>query len=408
MPESASSTTTSGAATPVGPWAVISWAAFLACSWTWCIGMWLPVILLRDFGPWSFAAFAIPNVVGAAAMGIVLSKRGLSEWLTTEHEFAARAFSVVTIAFQMFFALWLVGFGTGMEASLKLVAPLAALGVAALLLGFSYRWITQASVVLWLASFALVCVTLLPHRRAPALPPPTLGPDELVWLTPVMVLGFLLCPYLDLTFHRARRAVPGVGGSVAFVLGFGVLFLTMIAGSLGYGFELLTDHAAPLPRHLPALIMVHVAIQLAFTIVAHAQRDRAAGHHVSDVDRALATRGEMKRLGMRLGFFGVVGVGVVAAASRVSHADLTGMEILYRTFLAFYGLVFPAYVWICMIPFGSTRTQRRVLVFALAVALAAPFYWLGFIERLTIWLVPGVAIVLLAKAFAGSAPRRTA
>jgi hypothetical protein len=49
-----------------------------------------------------------------------------------------------------------------------------------------------------------------------------------------------------------------------------------------------------------------------------------------------------------------------------------------------------------------------VLVFALAVALAAPFYWLGFIERLTIWLVPGVAIVLLAKAFAGSAPRRTA
>lgn len=28
----------------------ILWALFLASSWTWCIGMFLPVLLMRDAG----------------------------------------------------------------------------------------------------------------------------------------------------------------------------------------------------------------------------------------------------------------------------------------------------------------------------------------------------------------------
>ena len=31
-----------------------SWAIYLGMSWTWCIGMFLPVLLIRDFGPLSF------------------------------------------------------------------------------------------------------------------------------------------------------------------------------------------------------------------------------------------------------------------------------------------------------------------------------------------------------------------
>jgi membrane protease YdiL (CAAX protease family) len=81
-------------------------------------------------------------------------------------------------------------------------------------------------------------------------------------------------------------------------------------------------------------------------------------------------------------------------------------EIIYRGFMSFYGLIFPAYVWICMLPLGTTRTARRVWTFAAAVVLASPFYWMGFIERETIWLVPGVAVVLFAKLIAGGAPRR--
>ena len=51
---------------------VAGWAVFLAMSWTWCIGMFLPVLLLRDLGLGGFLVFAIPNILGAAAMGWLL------------------------------------------------------------------------------------------------------------------------------------------------------------------------------------------------------------------------------------------------------------------------------------------------------------------------------------------------
>ena len=28
---------------------------------------------------------------------------------------------------------------------------------------------------------------------------------NILWLVPVMIFGFALCPYLDITFHRARQ-----------------------------------------------------------------------------------------------------------------------------------------------------------------------------------------------------------
>ena len=45
---------------------------FCACSWTWCIGMYLPVILLRELGWPAVIAFAAPNLVGCAAFGYLL------------------------------------------------------------------------------------------------------------------------------------------------------------------------------------------------------------------------------------------------------------------------------------------------------------------------------------------------
>ena len=42
----------------------IGWAAFLASSWTWCIGMFLPVLMIRDYGGWGWAVFALPNILG--------------------------------------------------------------------------------------------------------------------------------------------------------------------------------------------------------------------------------------------------------------------------------------------------------------------------------------------------------
>jgi hypothetical protein len=85
---------------------------------------------------------------------------------------------------------------------------------------------------------------------------------------------------------------------------------------------------------------------------------------------------------------------VATAAGRI-----TNEETIYRVFLSFYGLIFPAYVWLCVIP-GKGRaapTTRQCLVFAEAVLVASPLFWLGFIEGRMIWLLPGLAVVLLAR-----------
>jgi hypothetical protein len=79
---------------------------------------------------------------------------------------------------------------------------------------------------------------------------------------------------------------------------------------------------------------------------------------------------------------------------------LSASEIAYRLFMAFYGLVFPAYVWLCMIPTRdghSGPSRGKVLIWAIAVAVAAPMFWMGFIERQTWWLAPGLGVVLLAR-----------
>src|SRR5215217_5563964 len=84
-----------------GSW--LGWAIYLGMSWTWCIGMFLPVLLTRDFGGFSWFVFAAPNVVGAAAMGWVL-KDGTSEVISDAHRYALMMFSLVTTTFQVFFA----------------------------------------------------------------------------------------------------------------------------------------------------------------------------------------------------------------------------------------------------------------------------------------------------------------
>src|SRR5215211_1225762 len=67
--------------------------------------MFLPVLLVRDYGLWAWFVFAIPNVIGAAAMGWVLRDTDASHRMVTKHLPAVVAFSLVTIAFHVF---WLV------------------------------------------------------------------------------------------------------------------------------------------------------------------------------------------------------------------------------------------------------------------------------------------------------------
>ncbi len=363
--------------------------------------MFLPVLLVRDYGIWGFVVFAVPNVLGAAAMGWVLRAGASSPQLCTSHRAAISAFSFVTIAFHVFWLAWMWALtGTNFIAVFATIMALASvLSLFALRALPSMR---SSGLVLWswaALSASLTSAILLQldgalaaPSRASATPAQGLG-----WVAPICLFGFALCPYLDPTFHRARQALRARPARLAFGVGFGFLFLFIIL------FSLLYAHAVPLARaelsgRTEAGFLLHFCSQTAFTIAAHVSAGvviaRVAG---GSLPRAgwVMLKWALMTVPLGLGLFSV---------HLPHHADLAGGEIVYRVFMSFYGLVFPAYVWLCMIPtragesgFGGDVGRRRLLVWAAAVALAAPAFWMGFIERQEWWLGPGLAVVLLAR-----------
>lgn len=371
-------------------------AAFLACSWTWCIGMYFPVILVREFGWPGWVAFAVPNVVGAAWMGIIFRARGASEAFVARHERAMRAFSLVTIAFHAFFLAWIGArfFAYHHRAIVRDIAgPTLAIGcVAAGAVGalFPSRLWWALAPVAWLASCALLAAMFVTGRShflwPQALPEGALG--DLALAAPVMAFGFLLCPALDLTFHRVRRETPGRTGDAAFVLGFGVCFLAMIVGSLLYAQGMLTH------RWWSFALVAHLAGQSVFTIGAHA-RELAPGRPA----RAAALLAGPALVG--------VGLALASGAPAVRRTGLTG-ESVYMCFLGLYALAFPALVWVYArrADWSPRRRRRGLIGWAIACALGAPALWLGFVEHDYIWLAPGLGAALLSRPLAGVLARR--
>jgi hypothetical protein len=363
------------------------WAAFLASSWTWCIGMFLPVLLIRDFGIWGWIVFAVPNVVGAAAMGWVVRSAHDSLELTAAHRHACMIFSGVTIAFHMFFVISVIA------PVASSVAPRQAMDLA---LGsviaagiFMYLLMTRQSgaeralaTAALLVSVAAMIGIVREIWHMPQLAPP-LSKDltsgsrglNLLCLTPVCFFGFSFCPYLDLTFHRARQHTSSP--RAAFGVGFGVLFLLMIVFTLIYSGTFFVR----MPRLLGTLLLVHLGMQTAFTLAAHAR--------------------ELRRHGARAAILAAA----FTAASWIAYwllsrgdviADLSAGELIYRVFMGFYGLIFPAYVWLVIVP-ANGPTTRNLIVFVVAVSISLPLFWMGFVVGQMVWLVPGLTIVLLAR-----------
>jgi len=368
-------------------WKTLGWSLYLACSWTWCIGMFLPVLLVRDYGVWGFVVFAAPNVVGAAAMGWVLADSAAAERILARHTPACRAFSGVTIAFHLFFLQWL---GTKITGEWWIIALVVTPIAAAILMGRSQRVMLALAAAVWaLSAAAFVSVT----RDRAATGDWSLGgrggpPVDLLWLAPVCAFGFALCPYLDPTFLRARRECGRGAARAAFTLGFGAFFLAMILLTLLYApmfrgerFNMAFAGVATL-----GLLVGHVTTQAIFTCAAHWKESLPLG------------RGPLVALpllGLALGLPFVHGWSI---------GPMPSHEVVYRCFMAFYGLVFPAYVWICAIPtpdghsgLRGERGRRKLLVWSGAVGLAAPFFWMGFIQLSEFYLAPGLLIVLTAR-----------
>jgi hypothetical protein len=385
-------------AAPVGPrwWRILGWSCYLACSWTWCIGMFLPVLLLRDFGPWSFVVFAVPNVAGAAAMGWVLRKPGAAASLRERHRGMVDLFTGVTIAFHVVTFMW---FATSMEkdssvsdwVGLSFVAPFIVL--LPVLISRRVQVQHVVSLATWIASLVLLAGIGWSGQLKIPVAPGHLPTSHLVWLSSVCVFGFALCPYLDRTFLWAADRLGPRESPIAFGLGFAVFFLTMITGTLLYagmfdvgpGLQLFAKVGS-----VPVgLFLAHFLLQLLFTSRVHGVA----------WDPPKASESSASMVGAICGLT-IIGVRVLLLKTEgFSHASLSLGEILYRSFMVFYGLVFPAYVWLCMIPNWSSGrpTRRQRGVWLGACTLAAPMYWMGFIERETWWLAPGVGLVLLAR-----------
>lgn len=347
--------------------------------------MFLPILLIRDFGSAAWWVFAIPNVIGAGAMGFVLARPGHSQALVAAHRPAMQAFSLITIIFHAAF-FFLVIFPVVQVANSRLAYIPLGIAIAAGL--FTRGW---GSLIVTLLTTLCVIGAWFTSVRAPVGAAPPLFPAaELAYLAPICTFGFLLCPYLDLTFHEARQATTPRAARWAFGLGFGVIFLIAIAFTPFYGSIFSSGSQRPEPLGLAALLTaMHLATQAIFTISVHATT--ALRRRADDTITLLIVLGLAILLsGLQMSF--PVGDPPNPGPDRM---------IWYRVFMSAYGLLFPAYVWLCMIPRGAgpsrTPTRRHLAALALACAAATPFYWLGFMEGRWIMLVPGLAIILLAR-----------
>lgn len=385
-------------------------ALFLACSWTWCIGMFLPVLLVHDFGWPGWVAFAVPNVLGAMSVGFVFKAQGLAALTADRHAIAMRWFSVVTILFHVAFLSWILTLAlpqlavplneivvggipvvpASMGGEFGAIVVTGALFLLALLLsGMRTAGWLLGSVVVYAFSITVAAMAMqygegevfsLAEATGDEAFPAILG------AAPILALGFLTCPHMDLTILRTRHELQGAAGTRAFVLGFGVFFLSMIALTLAYAPGFLVGATS-------GFIIAHIAGQAVFTMSAHLRELRTCS---IEHDRG-AGFPPLLALTLVLAF-------VCLSAVRLSYTG--NGQTMYELFLSPYALVFPAYVWIVMVPhkrltrgadWASTRIARLV-VFGIAVILASPVLWMASVGEPKRWaLAPiGVAVVLVA------------
>lgn len=376
--------------TPTSARNPILWGAYLACSWTWCIGMFLPILLLREMGWGGYLIFALPNIIGAAAMGWTIKNGSDSVRFVENHARAIWWFSAVTLVFHVYWIFWISSFlplALGISGK-YLAGGLGFICIFALIAGWTVRrgHAQKTALGLFVLSLTVLMGTLispeLKEANASLLNAAT-KPSDSFWMLPVMLFGFLLCPYLDITFHHARQQLDSKSnGRLGFTIGFVALFPFMIFLTTRYA-GLFTEAmngeglASGIRPGLAVGILLHIICQWFFTVSVHLDRMRT----IPKADAGKIILVVILILG------GIAGVFIPGLPA---YRGLLAGEIGYRLFMSAYGLVFPAYVLYQVIFRKKTSSMMWILI-----ALTAPFFWMGFIERQTIWLIPGMVILLL-------------
>lgn len=358
----------------------ISWAIYLGMSWTWVIGMYLPVLLVRDYGFWAWVIFAVPNCLGAAAMGwTIRSAHASREWVS-RHAGATRFFSLVTLSFHLFVTMWLCP---------KLVGNIGWF-VPAVVVQLAFTpWVrgkgqlTASTVVLGISLIAGLGLLANQGLCVPTVKGPlTFDLPEVLGLSLVCLLGFLICPYFDLTFHTARQNTTDSGAKVAFGLGFCLFFASMIVLTLFYASEMILLGTKGV---VTGLLVTHLAVQSGLTVALHARALRdMTGDASADRPEIWAGTG----LALGAGFLAAM-AGLLADRVGWVYAGLSLNEIVYRSYLVFYGLVFPAYM-----VSGFENPVHRWRVAGVLTLVGLPFYAMAFVQRQMSWGIIGVLIVV--------------
>ena len=393
----------------------LAWGLFLAVSWTWCIGMYLPNLLARDGGLPFFLAFFVPNVLGAASVGFVLRTRQRSASFVRALRVPMLVFSAVTVLFQAYFLAWKMTTDLH-DGFLHLPAGIASgatlVGVVALLRS-RIDWVPALATI---ACSVAAGVLLVSHPRPFDASEPLVA---LAGLSMVTALGFGICPYLDLSFNRAVQ--HATKPPLAFAVGFFVFFAATIL-LVTRGRMIWSPNTPPFRVSIDWVLGamgLHYGAQASFTVLAHTAAVCALreGGAIRGNDLPVNTGAEARptkvtsvrepgRASLRLWIFlpALVGVLLGAGVAFAPRVDLPGFvsslesgEFGYRLILGSYGLLFP--VWTLMALRRPTATDRATLLWTLGVcALAGPFLWVGAIGRNEVWLIPGVSLILVAAA----------
>lgn|GEM_PF-379197 len=384
----------------------LGWGLFCASSWTWCIGTFLPFLMLRLHGWPGFWLFLVPNVLGCTLFGWWFTPES-SRAFCARHQKLMASFSAVTAAYQVAFLAWMLpaaaGFvdepgcatGPGMMTAL-------ALGLATVAtLGTWWRkdaaWIAVACVATIGSIVLLWQVPVSPMGEWPS--EGTLPRRDLLLAAPVIIAGFLACPALDLTFHRARQSVESPRAFVVFGIAFG---LTIVGVAMQW------DGTAAAPG---AAMLCVWCVQLPFTALAHVREldgiVRRGGLDVrSECGPELFLAGprvgdSLLRALVAVGVIAAIGIVVQALGPESPFAWYFPGETGYLRWLAMYGVVFPVLVL-------AARAGWSFGKGVVAVVLASMGAELGFLQDSAWWLLWPAGVMLIALMDAPRASTRSA
>lgn len=422
-----------------GLFAVLGWGAYLGTSWTWVIGMILPALLIRDMGIAGFLIFALPNCIGAAAMGSIL-KGKVARSLPSRHMGMILTFSIVTVAYHFYIAGYLLPHLLGpLALILFAVSGLCATG---LMIKWRDKGALWFSLVAWVISISSFITALcIPEAAVFSIfdKAPLLDSSYMWFFLPASVGGFLLCPYLDATFIRARARTEKVSGILAFKIGFLVFFASMIVFTTAYGHQLLDSFGGENNRLTgvwATILLIHIPLQMGLTVAYHCREIYSAVQYgVKEREKKIkADCKQCKVLTKNLLYSGWIGM-VVTCTLLFLGVFLLGLllknisfewfsafkhtheieslyeayelkrfisvgEIGYRCILIFYGTLFPAYVMLMMVPtLIPTQMPKPWKLFSVTVILSSITAYLGFVHDQGWAIATTLGIICVGRLF---------